>query len=121
MSKFKVGDKVIYNGFLGQYKSEIFGISKKDVKGGKYAITVKGNLDYINLLVEEEDLQLAEIEVGDIVKTEYGSGEVVFVASKKDVDGRKIALIDTNYKNKKAEYYIVFNIRDLKLIEKGGN
>ena len=77
MSKFKIGDKVIYDGFLGQYKGEIFGISKKDVKGGKYAITVKGNLNYINLLVEEEDLQLVEIEAGDIVKFPNGNKGLV--------------------------------------------
>ena len=119
MSKFKVGDKVIYDGKI----ATIFGVADKaNYWGEKYAISYQYEDDNLsNRIVKEEDLQLAEIEVGDIVKAEYGSGEVVFVASKKDVDGRKIALIDTNYKNKKAEYYIAFNIRDLKLVEKGGN
>ena len=122
MSKFKIGDKVIYDGFLGQYKGEIFGISKKDVKGGKYAITVKGNLDYINLLVEEEDLQLVEIEVGDIVKFPNGNkGLVEHIAKKKLFDGEELALIDMIDTNATNTDYKLISTCVIELVEKGGN
>ena len=122
MDKFKVGDKVIYDGFLGQYKGEIFGISKKDVKGGKYAITVKGNLDYINLLVEKENLQSVEIEKGDTVELELGEqGVVEYIFNKKEkYDRCKRCVVDLKTHDGSANYFIK-HLDNLKLVEKGGN
>ena len=122
MSKFKVGDKVIYDGVLEQYKGEIFGISKKNVKSGKYAITVKENSGYLNLLAEEKDLQLAEIEVGDIVKLPNGNnGKVEHIAKKKLFDGEELALIDMIATNATNTDYKLISTCVIELVEKGGN
>ena len=114
MSKFEIGDKVIYDGRI----AEIFGVANKtDFWGKRYAITFQyesGNLN--NCVVREEDLQSAEIEIGDIVEdNDRYIGKVISIADK-NTDW-KIGIYDKNfterYENLQAAY-----IHDLKLVKK---
>ena len=69
--------------------------------------------------MEEKDLQLAKIEVGDIVKYHYNIDcEVLEIKDKKDIANKNVLL--------KAFYgdgwrYRMANIDNLELVEKGGN
>ena len=120
MSKFKVGDKVIYGGRI----AEIFGVANRaDYWGERYAISFQyedGNLN--NRVVREKDLQSAEIKEGDIVKFPNGNkGLVEHIAKKKLFDGEELALIDMIDTNATNTDYKLISTCVIELVEKGGN
>ena len=117
MSKFKVGDKVIYGGRI----AEIFGVANRaDYWGERYAISFQyedGNLN--NRVVREKDLQSAEIEKGDIVNYIFHKRcKVLEIKNEKDMDNKNVLL--KLFYDKGFRYKLV-DINDLKLVKKGGN
>ena len=121
MSKFKVGDKVIYD---KDFVAEIFGVANRaDYWGERYAISFQyedGNLN--NRVVREKDLQSAKIEVGDIVKLSNGNkGLVEHIAKKKLANGEEMALVDMIDTFATNTDYRFISTTILKLVEKGGN
>ena len=117
MSKFKVGDKVIYDGKI----ATIFGVADKaNYWGEKYAISYQYEDDNLsNRIVKEEDLQLAEIEVGDIVNYIFHKRcKVLEIKNEKDMDNKNV-LLKLFYGD--GWRYRMANIDNLELVEKGGN
>ena len=115
MSKFEVGETVLYN---KTYLAEIFGIAKQsDYANRKYAISLVDSVeDRVNMVVEEKDLQSAKIEIGDIVEdNDRYMGKVISIADR-NTDW-EIGIYDKNfterYENLQAAY-----IHDLKLVKK---
>ena len=118
MSKFKVGDKVIYN---KDFVAEIFGVANRaDYWGERYAISFQyADGDLNNCVVRETDLQSAEIGVGDIVKYHYNINcEVLEIKNKKDMVEKNV-LLKAFYEN--GWRYRMANIDNLELVDKGGN
>ena len=121
MNKFKVGDKVIY----GNNIAIIFGVADEvDDYGEKYAISYIDDLgSRANVVVSENRLQSAEIEVGDTVKDIEGKKGLVEHITKKTlrVTEEKMALIDMCEILATNTDYKIRCLSDLELVEKGDN
>ena len=121
MNKFKVGDKVIY----GNNIAIIFGVADKvDDYGEKYAISyIDGLGSRANVVVSENRLQSAEIEVGDIVKDPEGKKCLVEHITKKTLalTEEKMALLDRCEMLATNTDYRIECLSNLELVEKGGN
>ena len=120
MSKFEVGDRVIYSGCHDSYLARIEFAGKPDVRGIKYLVSYKNHNDTIVYRkASDYDLRTAEIEEGDTVELDRGKGKVEYIFNKEEkYDNTIRCLIDLTPCNEYGNYYIR-HLKDLKLVEKG--
>ena len=121
MSKFEVGDRVIYSGWSDSYLARIEFAGKPDVRGIKYLVSYKNHNDTIVYRkASDYDLRTVEIEEGDTVELERGvQGKVEYIFNKEEkYDRCRKCIVDLTPNNKEGDY-LIRKLKTLKLVEKG--